>query len=107
MSTGEILHRIMRNYQPGGLAEKSETLLALSMTQAAKTPKEATERLQRWRRHQLRAQELGATLPDASILRKALGVIASEVLLGAPQASFRLNSSCCCCSGALVPFCFS
>ena len=92
MATGEILYRIMRNYQPGGLAEKSETLQALSVTQAAKSPKEATEKLQRWRRHQLRAQELGATLPDASILCKALGVIASEVLLGAPQASFRLNS---------------
>ena len=92
MATGEILYRIMRNYQPGGLAEKSETLQALSVTQAAKNPKEATEKLQRWRRHQLRAQELGATLPDASILCKALGVIASEVLLGAPQASFRLNS---------------
>ena len=32
MSSGEILYRIMRNYQPGGLAEKSETLQALSMT---------------------------------------------------------------------------
>ena len=92
MSSGEILYRIMRNYQPGGLAEKSETLQALSMTLPAKSPREATEQLQRWRRHQLRARELGASLPDASILCKALGVIASEVLLGAPQASFRLNS---------------
>ena len=92
MSTGAILYRIMRNYQPGGLQEKSETLQALTLTQPGKSPRDATEKLQRWRRHQLRAQELCATLPDATILCKSLGVIVAEVLSTAPQASFRLNS---------------
>ena len=92
MSTGAILYRIMRNYQPGGLQEKSETLQPLTLTQPGKSPRDATEKLQRWRRHQLRAQELCATLPDATILCKSLGVIVAEVLSTAPQASFRLNS---------------
>ena len=92
MSTGAILYRIMRNYQPGGLQEKSETLQALTLTQPGKSPRDATEKLQRWRRHQLRARELCATLPDATILCKSLGVIVAEVLSTAPQASFRLNS---------------
>ena len=92
MSTGAILYRIMRNYQPGGLQEKSETLQALTLTQPGKSPRDATEKLQRWRRHQLRAQELCATLPDATILCKSLGVIVAEVLSTAPQESFRLNS---------------
>ena len=59
---------------------------------ASKTPKEAMERLQKWRRHQLRAVELQATLPDPSILCRALAGIVSEVLGQAPQASFRVNS---------------
>ena len=92
MSTGAILYRIMRNYQPGGLQAKSETLQALTLTQPGKSPRDATEKLQRWRRHQLRARELCATLPDATILCKSLGVIVAEVLSTAPQASFRLNS---------------
>ena len=82
----------MRNYQPGGLQEKTETLQALTVIQPGKSPRDATEKLQKWRRHQLRAQELCATLPDASILCRALGVIVGEVLSSAPQASFRLNS---------------
>ena len=92
MTTGAILYRIMRNYQPGGLQEKTETLQALTVIQPGKSPRDATEKLQKWRRHQLRAQELCATLPDASILCRALGVIVGEVLSSAPQASFRLNS---------------
>ena len=92
LESGPILYRILRSYQPGGLAEKSESLQALTSVVASKTPKEAMERLQKWRRHQLRAVELQATLPDPSILCRALGGIVSEVLGQAPQASFRVNS---------------
>ncbi len=62
----------MRNCQPVGLAEKSETLPALTRVSASKTPKDAMERLQQWRRHQLRAMELKATLPDPLVLCRAL-----------------------------------
>ena len=92
LESGPILYRILRSYQPGGLAEKSESLQALTGVVASKTPKDAMERLQKWRRHQLRAVELQATLPDPSILCRALGGIVSEVLGQAPQASFRVNS---------------
>ena len=92
LESGPILYRILRSYQPGGLAEKSETLQALTGVSASKSPKEAMERLQKWRRHQLRAVELHATLPDPSILCRALAGIVSEVLGQAPQASFRVNS---------------
>ena len=66
----------MRNYQPGGLAEKPETLQALTGVTASKTPKDAIERLQLRYRHQLRAMELEATLPDSSILCRALSGMA-------------------------------
>lgn len=66
----------MRNYQPGGLAEKSETLQALTGVTGSKTPKDAIERLQLRHRHQLRSMELKATLPDSSILCRALSGMA-------------------------------
>ena len=64
------------NYQPGGLAEKSETLQALTGVTGSKTPKDAIERLQLRHRHQLRSMELKATLPDSSILCRALSGMA-------------------------------
>ena len=57
-----------------------------------RVPKEAVEKLRKWRRHQLRAAELQVVLPDSSILIKALTGLVQEVLNGAPQAAFRVNS---------------
>lgn len=92
LSTSGILFKILRNYQPGGTAEKAETLQALTVAKAAKTPREAVDKIRKWRRHQLRAAELGVVLPDCSILIKALTGMVQQVLAGAPQASFRVNS---------------
>ena len=92
LSTSGILFKVLRNYQPGGAAEKTETLQALTVAKSAKTPRDAVEQLRKWRRHQLRADELGVVLPDCSILIKALTAMVQDVLAGAPQASFRVNS---------------
>ena len=92
LSTSGILFKVLRNYQPGGAAEKAETLQALTVAKSAKTPRDAVEQLRKWRRHQLRADELGVVLPDCSILIKALTAMVQDVLAGAPLASFRVNS---------------
>ena len=92
LSTSGILFKVLRNYQPGGAAEKTETLQALTVAKSAKTPRDAVEQLRKWRRHQLRAEELGVVLPDCSILIKALTAMVQDVLAGASQASFRVNS---------------
>ena len=92
LSTRSILFKVLRNYQPGGVAEKAETLQALTSVKSVRLPKEAVERLRKWRRHQLRAAELQVVLPDSSILIKALTGLVQEVLNGAPQAAFRVNS---------------
>jgi len=51
LSTSGILFKILRNYQPGGTAEKAETLQALTVAKAAKTPREAVDKIRKWRRH--------------------------------------------------------
>ena len=68
LSSGEIMYKVLRQYQPGGIAEKAETLSSLTTMAAASNAKQATERLRKWRRHQLRARELHVSLPDPSII---------------------------------------
>ena len=72
LSSGEIMYKVLRH--------------------TATTAKEATERLRKWRRHQLRAQELHVALPDPSIMVKGLTTLCMDVLATAPQASFRLST---------------
>ncbi len=86
LSSGEIMYKVLRHYQPGGVSEKTEMLQSLTSMSTASTAKEATERLRKWRRHQLRAQELHVTLPDPSIMVKGLTTLCTDVLAGAPQA---------------------
>ena len=66
-STGELLYKILRVYQPGGIAERAETLSALTGDYVAKSPKDAVDKLRRWRRHQLRAIELRAPRSSKSL----------------------------------------
>ena len=88
LSSGEIMYKVLRHYQPGGVAEKAETLQSLTSMHAARTAKEATERLRKWRRHQLRAKELHVALPDPSIMVKGLITLCMDILAAAPQVSF-------------------
>ena len=92
LATGELLYKILRVYQPGGVQERADTLSALTGEQVAKTPKEAVDRLRRWRRHQLRAIELRASLPDPSLMIRSLSRLVETLLGQAPQALFRVNS---------------
>ena len=58
-----IFYNMLKTYQPGGLIERSQTLMSLTATKEAVTPQEAVEDLRMWRRHLLRADELKAALP--------------------------------------------
>ena len=92
LSTGELLYKILRVYQPGGIAERAETLSALTGDYVAKSPKDAVDKLRRWRRHQLRAIELRASLPDPSLMIRSLSRLVETILGEALQALFRVNS---------------
>ena len=87
-----VLFCILRKYQPGGLNEKTATLAALTQTSEASGPIEAADSLRLWQRQVNRVKELGATLPDPTLLVRALDVIMRGVLNQNPQASFRVSS---------------
>ena len=87
-----ILYRILRSFQPGGWGERSMLLTELTVTSAAVSAMEASNKLRMWRRHRGRALELGATLPDVLLQVRALDVIVQGVLKQHPQTQFRVAS---------------
>ena len=64
MTCVQLVFRILKLYQPGGLIEKNTILNNLTQTTAAKSAAEAGEMLRQWRRQLLRARELGLHVPD-------------------------------------------
>ena len=61
MTCVQLVFRILKLYQPGGLNEKSTILNNLTQTTAAKSAAEAGEMLRQWRRQLLRARETWTT----------------------------------------------
>ena len=92
LTSGRILFRVLQIYQPGGASERTLTLSELTIEKPAQDPREAVDRLRRWKRHQQRAEELQVTLPDGRLLVKSLSTLVSVVLATAPQANFRVNA---------------
>ena len=64
LHVGGILFSIYKRFQPGGHGERQATLQSLTSTIAAKSAEDAVVKLREWKRRVLRAQELGASLPD-------------------------------------------
>ena len=91
MSSVNILFRLLILFQPGGLKERSMLLSFLSNPGAADGPAEGVAILRKWHRWINRAQSMGATLPDCSILMTGLDHLAASMLQGYPTIAFRLN----------------
>ena len=75
MTCVQLVFRILKLYQPGGLNEKSTILNNLTQTTAAKSAAEAGEMLRQWRRQLLRARELGLQVPDPLLQVSALSEV--------------------------------
>ena len=75
---------------PAGWFGRQNTLQALTATQTASSYADASASLRLWKRHY--AGELGATLPDPTLMTGALDKIMSKLLQTNPQATFRLNA---------------
>ena len=67
LGAAQVIFKVMKVYQPGGLGERQNTLQALTTTQPANTYLEASTSLRMWERHHSRAEELGATIPDPDV----------------------------------------
>ena len=87
-----VLYKVLRTYQPGGLSERALTWSAITQTQPAEDPSQATEALRLWRRQVLRALELQALLPDPTLQVKALDTIVERILAVDQQAQFRVSA---------------
>ena len=92
MDATNILFKIFRVYQPGGLAERRHTLSSLTNTTVAKTPQAAVQNLRLWKRQSQRAKELRAAMPDPILQVQALTTIMEEVLAKEPRSAFRVNA---------------
>eukprot|EP00435_Cladocopium_sp_Y103_P019170 s4393_g4.t1 len=92
MDATSILFKIYKTYQPGGIAERKQTLAQLTATTTASTPAEAVATLTLWKRQFQRAQELHASLPDPVLQVRALTTVMDYLLGQDQQASFRVSS---------------
>ena len=85
ISTLGILAKGMVLYQPGGLAERQAILSALESVGIAITT------LRPWIRWKRRAEELGVSVPDPTILARGLSRLTKKLLSLHPELSFRLQ----------------
>ena len=90
LTTTQILFRVLRTYQPGGLVEKSRLLEDLTTVPTVKSASEAVSALRLWKRKASRANELAAQLPDPLLLIRTLDGMARPIVDGSSQASFRI-----------------
>ena len=86
-----IVCRLMLNYQPGGGQEKQSVLNAIENPAEASNVSEAITGLRKWLRWKRRSEEIGVTLPDASVLLRALDKLSAKVLQGNSTLTFRMN----------------
>ena len=91
-STG-ILFTLLKNYQPGGRGERTTLLKELTNPKYGKSLNEAASTLRSWRRFYRRTEEIGAVLPDPSVLLKALEAPNQLVSKLDAQATFRLSQA--------------
>ena len=88
-----ILYRLYVRYQPGGPGEKSIILQQLIGLPKCPTINDLAAALRSWRRHYGRAREVDASLPDPTLLIKALEPAVLMISKEDAQASFRLAQS--------------
>ena len=93
LTSTALLFRLLVRYQPGGAGEKSILLAKLTALDKAAGLPELAATLRSWRRHYARAEEIGAVLPDGTLLLKALEPAVTQIAALDAQAAFRLAQS--------------
>ena len=94
LSSTNILFKLFTLYQPGGGSEKTGLLKQIVEPKIPHGAADLLNGLRQWRRWIARAQELGLTLPDATILATVLGRFADSLSkAGGHQMSFRISAA--------------
>ena len=92
LSTAALIFRIQCLYQPGGSSERAMLLHQLVNPEVAKSVGAAVTMLRRWTQHLQRVRELGASLPDPSLLLRGIDQATSGLLAQYPAVGFRVNA---------------
>ena len=91
-ATVDILFRILKKYQPGGLAERTHVLKQLVEGKPPASVGDMVTQLQLWMRWFKRAKELKIDVPDATLLMGALDRLGQPLVRLSPQCAFRLST---------------
>ena len=91
LSTFGILVKGMIAYQPGGLSERQAILAALENPMEAASIGQAVMTLRKWLRWRRRAEEVGVSIPDPTILARGLSKLTKKLVVVHPELNFRLQ----------------
>ena len=91
MSTINVSFKVYCLYPPGGLKERGMLLSYLTNPGQATSSSDAVSRLRKWFRWFDRTVQMGATLPDVSLLTHGLDQMCQQLLATMPHVMFRMN----------------
>ncbi|CAE7200213.1 RE1 [Symbiodinium microadriaticum] len=85
-----LLYRLFVLYQPGGSAERGTILRHLEGHSAGNDVYQCITALRKWRRYLQRAEDIGISVPDGSVLLKGVEAITAQALEALPDVKFRV-----------------
>ncbi|CAE7919564.1 unnamed protein product, partial [Symbiodinium necroappetens] len=85
-----LLYRMFILYQPGGSAERGTILRHLEGQSAGNDVYQCITALRKWRRYLQRAEDIGISVPDGSVLLKGVEAITAQTLEALPDVKFRV-----------------
>ena len=92
LTSTALLYRLLVRFQPGGAGEKAILLAKLTTLDKASSIAEWAAALRSWRRHFSRAREIGAILPDGTLLLRALEPAVIHISSAGCASSFQVGS---------------
>ena len=92
LSSAVLLFRLQCVYQPGGASERSMLLSQLTVPESVNTVRAAVAMLRKWQQNFYRVRELGASMPDPSLLLSGIDKATSALLAQHHSLGFRVNA---------------
>ena len=86
-----LLFRLHVLYQPGGVSERAAVLKHLEGKPIGEDVHECVAALRKWRRYLERAEAMHVSVPDSSILFRALETMIKKVTQAYPEVKFRID----------------
>ena len=93
LTSTHIVWRLLITFQPGGSGEKGQLLSTLTTMPPVGSAGELATTIRHWRRSFQRAQEIGTSLPDGTLLIKSLETATKYLGQLDSQSAFRLAQS--------------